>query len=114
MHMKGVKMKVYNKLVRDKIPEIIAGDNEKICLTRVMQDEEYLQRLNRKLQEEVNEYIESGEIEELADLEEVLRAILDFKNVSYEKFEKIRKTKVDERGAFKRKILLISVSEKEQ
>ena len=79
-------MKVYNKLVRDKIPEIIAGDNGKTCVTRIMEDDEYLETLNKKLQEELKEYLESGEVEELADLEEVLRAILDVKKVSYEEF----------------------------
>ena len=91
-------MKVYNKLVRDKIPEIIAGDNGKTCVTRIMADDEYL---------------ESGETEELADLEEVLRAILDVKGVSYDEFEKIRNRKVEKRGAFKKKIFLESVSEKD-
>ena len=56
--------------------------------------------------EEVNEYLESGEIEELADLEEVLRAILAAKNVSYDEFEKIRISKVNKRGAFEKKLLL--------
>lgn len=105
-------MKVYNKLVRDKIPEIIVADNGKTCVTRIMEDDEYLETLNIKMQEELKEYLESGEVEELADLEEVLRAILDVKGVSYEEFEKIRKAKVDERGAFKKKIFLESVSEK--
>ena len=104
-------MKVYNKLVRDKIPEIIACDNGKNCKIRIMEDGEYLEKLNTKLQEELKEYLESGEIEELADLEEVLRAILDIKNVSYEEFEKIRNKKVEKRGAFKKKIFLESVSE---
>lgn len=105
-------MKIYNKLVRDKIPDIIAGDNGKTCVTRIMEDDEYLKALNTKMQEELKEYLESGEVEELADLEEVLRAILDVKKVSYEEFEKIRKTKVNKRGAFKKKIFLESVSEK--
>lgn len=105
-------MKIYNKLVRDKIPKIIAGDNGKTCITRIMEDKEYLESLNTKMQEELKEYLESGEVEELADLEEVLRAILDVKKVSYEEFEKIRKTKVDKRGAFNKKIFLESVSEK--
>lgn len=105
-------MKVYNKLVRDKIPEIIVADNGKTCVTRIMEDDEYLESLNTKMQEELKEYLESGEVEELADLEEVLRAILDIKNVSYEEFEKIRNAKVDKRGAFKKKIFLESVSEK--
>lgn len=105
-------MKVYNKLVRDKIPEIIVADNGKTCVTRIMEDDEYLETLNTKMQEELKEYLESGEVEELADLEEVLRAILAVKGVSYEDFEKIRNTKVDKRGAFKKKIFLESVSEK--
>lgn len=105
-------MKVYNKLVRDKIPEIITGDNGKTCVTRIMEDDEYLETLNTKMQEELKEYLESGEVEELADLEEVLRAILDVKGVSYEEFEKIRNSKVEKRGAFKKKIFLESVSEK--
>lgn len=105
-------MKIYNKLVRDRIPEIIAADNGKTCVTRIMEDDEYLKTLNTKMQEELKEYLESGDVEELADLEEVLRAILDIKGVSYEEFEKIRDAKVDERGAFKKKIFLESVSEK--
>ena len=94
-------MKIYNKLVRDRIPEIIAADNGKTCVTRIMEDDEYLKTLNTKMQEELKEYLESGDVEELADLEEVLRAILDIKGVSYEEFEKIRDAKVDERGAWK-------------
>ncbi len=96
-------MKIYNKLVRDRIPEIIASDNGKTCSTRTMQPVEYLKALNKKLQEELQEYLESGEVEELADLEEVLRAILDVKNVSYDDFESIRIKKTNERGAFKKK-----------
>lgn len=72
-------MKIYNKLVRDKIPEIIENNNE-ICKIRILSNEEYLAELNKKIQEEMKEYLESGDIEELADLEEVLRAILDLKN----------------------------------
>lgn len=101
-------MKVYNKLVRDKIPQIIQSNNE-VCKTRVLDDKEYLEQLNIKLQEELKEYLESGEVEELADLEEVLRAILDAKQVSYADFEAIRQNKVSKRGAFKQKIFLESV-----
>ena len=72
-------MKVYNKLVRDKIPEIISADNGSICKTRIMDDKEYLKALDAKLQEELCEYLESGSIEELADLEEVIRAVLKTK-----------------------------------
>lgn len=98
-------MKIYNKLVRDKIPEICKSNNE-TPIIRVLGDEEYLKELNTKLLEEVKEYLESGEVEEIADIEEVLRAILEFKNVSYQDFEKIRFDKVNKRGAFKNKIYL--------
>lgn len=103
-------MKIYNKLVRDKIPEIIANDNGKTCVTRIMDDDEYLSALNLKLQEELKEYLDGNNVEELADLEEVLRAILDIKGVSYDEFEAIRKEKAEKRGAFKKKIFLESVS----
>ena len=99
-------MKVYNKLVRDKIAQIIISKGER-CNTRVLNDDEYLRELNLKLQEELKEYFESGDVNELADIEEVLRAILDAKNVSYDEFEKIRKDKVEKRGAFKEKLFLI-------
>lgn len=104
-------MKTYNKLVRDKIPEIIKSNGAKACNTRILNNQEYLIALNQKLQEELNEYLESGEIEELADLEEVLRAILDAKQTSYSEFEKIRQSKSNKRGAFKNKIFLESVDE---
>ena len=103
--------KTYNKLVRDKIPEIIKSNGAKSVNTKVLNDEEYLESLNTKLVEELNEYLSSGEIEELADLEEVLRAILDAKNTSYQDFEQIRQNKVNKRGAFKDKIFLESVDE---
>lgn len=104
-------MQEFNKLVRDKIPEIIERNNE-ICTTKILNDDEYLKELNIKLQEEVKEYLESGEVEELADIEEVLRAILDAKNTSYNEFENIRLNKVNKRGAFKNKIFLISTDNK--
>lgn len=104
-------MKVYNKLVRDKIPDIIKEKDNRDCVTEVLDDENYLKELNKKLQEELKEYLESGEVEELADIEEVLRAILKTKKVSYENFEKVRKDKVEKRGAFDKKIFLISTDD---
>lgn len=103
-------MKFYNKLVRDKIPEVISknGETPKI---RILNSDEYLYELNKKIQEELAEYLESGDVEELADIEEVLRAILNVKNVSYDEFEKIRLQKVQKRGAFKDKLFLESVDE---
>ena len=103
----------YNKLVRDKIPSIIERNEGRSCKTRILTDDEYIVELNKKIQEELAEYLESGEIEELADLEEVLRAILDSKGVSYDEFERIRQEKVNKRGAFKDRIYLESLEEKE-
>ncbi len=98
-------MKQYDKLVRDRIPEIIEKDG-RTCKTIVLSDEECLEYLNKKLLEETNEYLESKQVEELADLEEVLRAILKLRGVNYEDFEKIRNDKVEKRGAFDKKLLL--------
>lgn len=97
--------KIYNKLVRDKIPEIIEKDNC-IPITRILNDEEYIKELNKKLKEEINEYLEDDNTEELADVVEVIMQFLDSKNINIEDFEKIRKTKVEKRGAFKNKIFL--------
>lgn len=100
-------MKIYNKLVRDNIPEIMIKNGAK-PITRILNDEEYLKELNKKLQEELNEYLLDGSIEELADLEEVLLAILKLKNVSIEDFNKLREEKANKRGAFNKKIFLES------
>lgn len=101
-------MKVYNKLVRDKIPDIILKDNE-LPVTRILDDEEFIKELNKKLQEEVNEYLEGENIEEMVDILEVIRAILEYKMVSYEEIEDKRKKKAQKRGAFKDKIYLEKV-----
>lgn len=98
-------MKIYNKLVRDKIPDIM-NNNGAIPVIRELDEQEYLLELNKKLQEETLEYLESGNVEELADIEEVLLAILKVKNVTNEEFEEIRKTKVLKRGAFNNRIFL--------
>lgn len=104
-------MKVFNKLVRDKIPQIIESNNER-CEVEILDEKTYLEKLNEKLQEEMKEYLESGEVEELADLEEVLRAILSAKKVAYCDFEKIRLAKVEKRGAFEKRLFLKSTEEK--
>lgn len=98
-------MKVYNKLVRDKIPQIMKKNGADPVI-KILDDEEYLDELNKKLLEELNEYLESSNIEELADLEEVLLAILKYKNISPEEFTELRLSKVNKRGAFNNKIYL--------
>ncbi len=98
-------MKEYNKLVRDRIPEIMINNGAK-PVTRILTGEEYLSELNKKLSEEVAEYLESKEIEELADIEEIIKAILDYQHINENDFEQMRLTKVDKRGAFKERIFL--------
>ena len=101
-------MKTYNKLVRDRIPEIIEASGHK-CETRVLSDDEYLVELKSKLQEEVNEYLESGSVEELADIIEVVHSLSAQSGSSIESVEEIRSNKANERGGFKEKILLKTV-----
>lgn len=99
---------IYNKLVRDKIPEIIKKDG-KTCITEVLSDEEYLRMVDAKLDEELEEYHKDHNIEELADLVEVIYAATVARGYSVEELEKVRQAKVGERGAFKCKILLKEV-----
>ena len=103
-------MKTYNRLVRDKIPDIILKDH---CLptTRVLNDDEYIKELNKKLMDEVNSYLETENIEEMVDILEVIRAILDVKGTSYEEIEEKRIKKLKKRGGFKDKIFLEKVME---
>ena len=98
-------MKIYNKLVRDKIIDIIEADG-RIAKYRILDDNEYRQELNKKLQEEVKEYLEDNNVEELADIIEVIYGILNSKDVSIKEFEKIRINKQEKRGAFEKKIYL--------
>lgn len=106
-----MKVTNYNKLVRDKIPQIIK-DSGKECICETLSDEEYIRMLNEKLVEEAKEYIKTGDIEELADMGEVMHAILDYKNTSLEEFQKVRMEKLQAHGGFKDRILLKEVIEK--
>jgi predicted house-cleaning noncanonical NTP pyrophosphatase (MazG superfamily) len=105
------KKVVYNKLVRDKIPEIIEASG-KTCETEVLSDEEYLQMLDKKLDEELSEYHKEQNIEELADLLEVLYATAKARGYSIEELEQVRIEKQKARGGFDKKILLKSVQNK--
>jgi|GEM_PF-56833 len=107
---KSERVKVYNKLIRDKIPQIIEDSGKKAIIEKVS-GPEYLDLLNAKLGEELQEYLDSQKVEELADLVEVVYAILDYQKVSRQEFEDIRKQKVEERGAFRDKLLLKEVSD---
>ena len=99
-------MKEYNKLIRDRIPEIIEKTGNEYEVEE-LDDKRYLESLDKKLQEELEEYLESGEIAELADLVEVIYAILDHKDISRDEFEKIRLDKKEDRGGFAERIFLL-------
>lgn len=95
------------KLVRDRIPEIIRADNVE-PITRVLSDEEYLVALDEKLREEVAEYLEAKDLNELADVLEVIHAIIAARGSSYEQIEFVREEKLEKRGGFSNKISLSS------
>lgn len=95
-------MKAHNKLVRDKIPEIIEKDG-RTCVTHILSDEEYIAALETKLNEEVAEYQADKNLEEMEDVLEVLQAICVARGYS---LEAMRKKKADERGEFKNEIFL--------
>ncbi len=104
-------MKIYNKLVRDLIPSIIESDDGKTCVTRTLDDNEYYAALKTKFKEELDEFIKDDNLEELIDLEEVLRAIVAEKGYTYESFDVKRKQKEEKRGAFNEKIFLEYVND---
>lgn len=103
-----MKIIEYNKLIRDRIPEIIEKAGKQAVVEKAKGDE-LLKLLNIKLEEELNEYKESESIEELADLIEVVYGILNHKGVPIEEFEKIRQEKNEKRGAFNEGLVLIKV-----
>ncbi len=104
--------KTYNKLVRDKIPEIIKNNGE-IPKIRILNDEEYKEELELKLYEEYKEVIESNStdrLEELADLLEVINALANLENKDLSDIIEIANNKSKKRGAFKEKIFLENVT----
>lgn len=101
-------MKVYNKLVRDLIPEVIKATGKE-CDIEIAAKEDRAELLEDKLMEEVNEYIADKNLEELADIMEVLFGIAHNLGYSEEDLLKKREEKLKERGGFKDGIVLKSV-----
>lgn len=101
----------YNKLVRDKIPEEINNMEGRKAAFRIMDDDEYAKELNRKLLEECHEFIEENNLEELADVMEVIEAIIQLKGIQWDKVRKIQEEKRNKKGAFNKKIYLEYVEE---
>ena len=100
----------YSKLVRDRIPEIIETSG-KTCVTETLSDEDYLRMIDAKLDEELAEYHKDQNIEELADLMEVIYAAAIARGYTIEQLEKVRAEKAEKRGSFQKKILLVEVTE---
>lgn len=100
----------YNKLVRDRIPEIIESSG-KTCSTEILSPEEYLRMLDAKLDEELAEYHKDQTIEELADLLEVIHAAAIARGYTLVDLEQIRAEKAAKRGGFEKRILLKEVYE---
>lgn len=103
-------MKKYDKLVRDKIPEIIKADGKE-CTIEVVDSKLKYELLEMKLKEEVNEFLEDKNLEELADVMEVLFGLADSLGYSEEDLLKKRDEKKVERGGFKEGIVLKEVRE---
>lgn len=107
-------MPIYKKLVRDRIPEVIAEDGKKFS-TRILNNEEYINELKKKSYEELDEYMNADNnedaIEELSDLLEIIHALAEYHESSFEKVEEVRQKKAEQRGGFKEKIFLIEVED---
>ena len=100
-------MKTYDKLVRDRIPEIIEGRGGKASFRPCADDAEYLIRLVAKLREEVDEFDRDRNAEELADVLEVVQALCRRLGLDPADVEALRAKKAAERGAFEKRLILV-------
>lgn len=92
-------------LVRDKIPEIISKEG-RTPITHIASDDEFWEILKGKLREELDEYYNSDEEEDLIDVMDVIDAIIEFKKYNKEELEELRKRKADERGSYSKRVIL--------
>ena len=98
------------KLVRDKIPQIITDAGKK-PITEILDQERYLEELDKKLEEEVAEYQADKSIEEMADVLEVLFAICEARGYSVDEMIRVREEKCEQRGGFKDRVYLVGCEE---
>lgn len=107
-------MPLYNKLVRDRIPEIIEKSDKK-CNVRLLNEDEYIIEINKKMHEELAEYeatkSKEDALEELADLLELIHAATSYHGASFEELEKVRSEKAGKRGGFEKRIFLVDVED---
>ena len=106
----GTEKVIYNKLVRDKIPDIIRSSG-KSCSTEILSNSDYIDALDKKLDEEVAEFHSDKNIEELADILTVVYSLAKSIGYSEASLTAAYERKLHERGGFEDKILLKSVSE---
>lgn len=98
-----------NKLVRDKIPQLIKAEGKVPIFCKLTDNENFYNELCKKLVEETLEFVESGENEELADIVEVIEAILSYKNVTFSEIMQIKEEKATANGKFIERYFLLSV-----
>lgn len=107
-------MPIYNKLVRDRIPEIIARSGRTFTL-KVLDEEEYKRELQKKVREELAEYMgalsNQDAVEELADLLELVHALASVHGFTVEELEEVRSEKMEQRGGFQERLFLIDVED---
>jgi len=100
-----------SKAVRDLIPEILRLSGRE-CIIRELSDSSFLPEIENKLEEELKEYLKSRELEELADLLEVIYRVAELRGSSKAELETIRQRKKREKGGFEKNLLLVSLLEK--
>ena len=100
----------YNKAIRDKIPEIIRESGSK-CNIKTLSDKEFLEKMEKKLDEEVAEYHQSKSVEEIADIIEVLERVAALRGTSVEELMRIKEEKAQKRGKFEKNLFLVDTDE---
>ncbi|WP_242311231.1 nucleoside triphosphate pyrophosphohydrolase [Bacillus cereus group sp. BfR-BA-01331] len=107
-------MPTHNKLIRNKIPQIIKN-NGKTPTTRILPQDEYINEVCKKTQEELTEYLEAktkpDKLEELSDLLELINALAEHEGTTLEEINAIRKKKAEERDGFSNRVFLIKVTD---
>jgi predicted house-cleaning noncanonical NTP pyrophosphatase (MazG superfamily) len=99
-----------NKAIRDKIPEIIKESGSK-CNVKTLSDKEFLEKMEKKLDEEVAEYHQSKSVEEIADIMEVLERIAELRGASVKELIRIKNEKSQKRGKFEKNLFLVDTDE---
>lgn len=107
-------MPIYNKLVRDNIPQVIEKTNKQFS-THILSKEEYMIEVKKKMNEELEEYqqAETNEeaVEELADILELIHAAAKIHGATIDQLEEVRRAKAEKRGGFEKRIFLIEVED---